>query len=426
VRRLRWWLGLLAVIVIVAVAKGYASRQHPALDPTRDFSCERTNKWGTKAARELCEWRGLRTEVWRRSLADVSKAEGTVCVIAPEQVLSSGERAALTKWVQAGGHLVVAVKAETPTEEEYGGEERLGGSHHILAWLGMNMEIRKFGAPAKEVAVTGVPPDWSGYKIERLAAEMPSGLVWHGDKAQIAENLRAMGADEKALKALPNPVGATPVGQLEGDGQVLGMAMRLGRGRVDVLSDAEFLSNMRLGKADNALLAAAILLGEGRGAVAFDEYHHGLAPGTESESEGIVSAALMLLMLAMLLAILPGVFMRFGKARTLSGKPRRTIGEYVRATAWLYQGAGMSGAALAMLGHEVRRGWATRLGVRPDAPPEEFGLAARQRGMAVGERLEKTLAGLAAVGPETKVSREELLRLGAELTSLKREWAHRG
>ena len=425
-RRAWWWIGLVTMIAVLVLAKSFATQSHPALDPTRDYSCERTNKWGTKGLRELCEWRGLQTEVWRHSLAYVGQGEGTVCILAPQQPLSKDERANLERWVRAGGHLIVAAQAETPTDGT-GDQEHLTGGHQAMAWLGIALKIRKYGAPSEQLEVAAVPKEWAGYDVARLSTDLPPSLVWQGDKAKIAAALKDMGAGEKALKALPDPAATELGGQLkDGDGDVLGIALTLGKGRIDVLSDVEILSNQRLGKEDNALLAAAVILG-GKGPVVFDEYHHGLAPGGEGARAGaVVTAALWILMLALLLAILPGWGSRMGKARPYASRPRRTIGEYVRATAWLYQGAGMTLPALEMLGHDVRRRWANKLGVRIDAPPEEFELAAKLRGLKVGPRLSRVFEDLAALQPDEKITRVHLLWLGAELTSLKREWANRG
>ncbi|MCX7597644.1 MAG: hypothetical protein N2512_02070, partial [Armatimonadetes bacterium] len=207
------------------------------------------------------------------------------------------------------------------------------------------------------------------------------------------------------------------------------LAMSLGQGRIDVLGDANILSNKYLGEADNALLAAAILLPDAPARLAFDEYHHGLARyeqlGEAGRARRAIDAALWTLLAALAFYVGAGM-LRMGRARAFRERPRRTVSEYVRAVAWLYQRAGMNKAALEMLGRGARRAWSARLGVPPQAPPEVFGEAARRRGLAVADRLEDTLRTLEVVLQAPAVGRHQMLKLAADLSAIAKERKQHG
>jgi len=432
-KRWRWWLIGLAALVAAAGLRGYLRRQHPALDPVADYSSLRSNRWGTKALRQLCHAYGLQVRTWRRSLEDLGADVRVLCIVNPTSPISDEELMALKEWVRHGGHLVIAVKN---TAREYSTDEgpRLTATHALLAWLGLALKQRET-PPRKEVPVAG--DCWTAYPIRQLAAVEANELLWFSDGRKISDYLMQHGVSREALEKVPPPAGARVTGRLvaadtpgdETPEGALGLAMALGQGRIDVLGDANVLSNAYIGKADNALLAAAILLPDAPAQMAFDEYHHGLAEadrlGRVGQARRAVDAATWALMAALALYVGTGM-LRMGRARAFQPQRRRTVGEYVRAVAWLYQRADMSKAALEMLGRGVRRAWSSRLGVPPNAPAEVFAEAARRRGLAIAQKLENTLKALQASLEAPRLSREQILKLGANLTALRREKSTRG
>ena len=209
-------------------------------------------------------------------------------------------------------------------------------------------------------------------------------------------------------------------GVLRTGGRILGLSLARGKGTVDVLADVNVLSNYYLGKADNVLLAASLLLADAKGSVYFDEYRHGFgraAEGPTAASQRAVSAALWLLILALALYCLSSMT-RMGRAHAYLPQPRRSVGEYVRAVAGLYQRAHYRKAALETLAAAVRRRWALRLGISPRARPEQFAHAARQRQLPLASELQRALQEADALLEEREVSREALLRAATRLARL--------
>ncbi|MCX7598450.1 MAG: DUF4350 domain-containing protein, partial [Armatimonadetes bacterium] len=273
-RRWRYWLLGLAVLVAVVAARTHLRRQHPALDPVADYSSLRSNQWGTKALRELCAAYGMQILTWRRSFEYLSRDVHTLCILNPLDAFSGAELAALEKWIRSGGHLVIAVR-DVPREQSTSNGPQLTATHLLLAWLGLVLKQPDM-PPRRTVLVAGAC--WTAYSVRRLAAPEANELVWLGDSQKIKAYLLERGVSDEALKTLPRQAGAQVMGRLTVANPpaadtlpqgALGLAMSLGQGRIDVLGDANILSNKYLGEADNALLAAAILLPDAPARLAF-------------------------------------------------------------------------------------------------------------------------------------------------------------
>jgi hypothetical protein len=434
-RRSLWTLICLAILLVAGAVSAYFRGSHPALDPTRDYSSFRTNPWGTKALRQLCTASGLTVHVWQQPLAELPAGPGTLCIFAPSDPLSDADRDYLADWIAKGGRLLVAVR-DAPAETVIREKRHLGAVHALLAWLGYG--LRPAAMAGSGGLQVGQCP-WTSYAVRSLSCPEPATLVPCADARAARAFLAGRGAGDEALEDLPEPLGTREVGRLAlepgigaGPGAAsaaetpgaLGVALTLGSGRVDVLADVGILSNAQMGQDDNVLLAAAIVLAGAAGPVYFDEYHHGLAGEGRGPASRAVNAALWALAAALIIYVLAGMW-RMARARAYRPRPRRTVGDHVRAVAWLYQRAGMGTAAADMLGRGVRRLWAVRLGVRPDATPAQFGSAAKGRGLAIAGRLERALTALDGALAHPDVARADLLKLGAELTALRRERMHR-
>jgi hypothetical protein len=421
VRQRRLLLIVLAAAAGLSVLQVWLRRAGPARDPTRDYSCLRSNPWGTKALRELCARLGWQTKVWRQSFAHLPPPPAVLCVLAPAQPLAHEELRALEQWVHSGGQLVIAVR-QAPWVRLGEDKAVLDSNHLLLAWLGLAMAPPR--RAARSCVVEGNP--WPSYRIRKLALGEPAQVVRLRDQAALRRYLRAQGVAAEALRALPAAAPAQLVGRLATDAGVLGLSLRLGRGRIAVLADVHMLSNGWIGQADNALLAAAVIFPAGAPQVLFDEYHHGLgwpARGAPSRAQRVAAASVNLLLVALGVYLLPAVVVRMGRARVWRGRARRSLGEYVRAVAWLYQRAQLRSAALLVLGRAVRRAWAVRLGLAADAPPAAFAQAAAQRRLPAARRLAEVLTSLQQVQQAHPLSNEQFLRLARELITLQRELA---
>lgn len=415
------WHYLLAALVgaaVIGALRSSSLRPHPALDPVRDHSSLRTNKWGTKALRQLYARLGIRPITWKQPLSDLAPEHGLVLLLNPMLPPSSEELAALESWVRGGGHLILAVR-DAPLSREMGGRPRLDGNHALLAWLGLYLRRLDWATETREV--NDCP--WRTYRIRRLVCPKPAELVQAQTRAEIRRWMLEHGAREEVLSDLPAMARTRVLARLQVAGRCLGMALALGSGRVDVISDVNILSNACIGRADNALLAAALVLPSPPETAAFDEYHHGLGhhPSGEAASARRVVQTCIYLLLAALAIYCIADMRRMGRALALRARPRRSITEFVQAVAHLQQRAGVRQAALRTLASSVRRLWAVRLGISPTASPLEFAAAARARRVAGAERLARVLEAADAAAAEPSVSRDEFVRLAGMLVGLRKE-----
>ncbi|MGD9518923.1 MAG: DUF4350 domain-containing protein [Armatimonadota bacterium] len=414
-RRWRLVILLVAGLVLASGLRTYLRLHSPALDPVHDYSSLRTNRTGTKALRQLCRHYGLRIDTFTRPASEIPADARLVAFINPFRPFTAEEFKRLEEWVQQGGHLIVAVR-DGPIVSQDGRSKHLNGNHAVLAWLGL--VATKFQGDALVTAVEACP--WPGYDIRNLSTLAPAELIIVRSRAEVRRHLLLRGEDLEILSELPAMATVRTLGMLRVDGLCLGVSLGLGQGRVDVLTDANLLSNYHLGKADNALLAAALFLPGSEGKVLFDEYHHGIGSPQYSPSaktKFVLWAALLLLLLALTTYFGFGL-MRLGRARVYRERPRRSVGEYVQAVAWLYQRANQRKSALSALAQSTRRRWALRLGVSPNSSPEQFAAAARSRHIAWAETLERVLTAVAVAEEAEDLTPERFVRLGALLQRL--------
>jgi hypothetical protein len=155
-------------------------------------------------------------------------------------------------------------------------------------------------------------------------------------------------------------------------GYALGFMNSLGSGRVVVLADPLVLCNGYLEKQDNGRLLAD-LLGNDRGTVAFDEYHHGLTFSDLSPQAWLLTpwgAGIMWL----LVAVFVGLLLRgrgFGPLVPRQTETVRADVEWAVAVGELLRRSGARAVTLGVLATASERAVAARTGL-PLKPRERF------------------------------------------------------
>ncbi|HUS80430.1 MAG TPA: hypothetical protein VM283_04120, partial [Armatimonadota bacterium] len=204
------------------------------------------------------------------------------------------------------------------------------------------------------------------------------------------------------------------------------VTVSLGRGVVHVLADVEMLCNSQIGRNDNMLLAANLVLAGGApDMVYFDEHHRAASErtllGPPEEATPEVDPRPVRWMLYGLLAVAAlyaaGKAQRFGAPLPPAGEERRSADDYVRALAGIYASAHAGDAALGMLAADLRRRMAAVAGTSPTAPPQRLGERLSRRGLP-GAEMARLLADLEV--PREPVSDPELVRLAREIAQYER------
>jgi len=198
-----------------------------------------------------------------------------------------------------------------------------------------------------------------------------------------------------------------------------------GKGGFLLVSSPWLFSNDGLDEGDNLALVLnavdAFAPPPKGGVILFDEFHHGYGQQRTLWQVtpipvriGLVQAALALLLL------LFGLSRRFAAPIPLPGE-ERSRAEYLASMATLYQRARATPLVRQFLEENFRREVAADLALEPDASDEQLVRVASQRNPALGQRLQGLWEHLAQVKQRNPPPEEALLRLAAEMYSLKQE-----
>ncbi len=328
------WLALVVVVVAGVVLIGRPAGSGPPLDPSS------TGPLGTAALVALLDELGAEVDVGN---AAPGPDDQVALVLADD--LDDAGRAQLVSWTQAGGTLVVADPQSV---------------------------LHPF--PVKEAPGLGLLPA----PVDR-SCDLPA-------LASVAEVAPPTGS--VAYDLVPGSTGC----YRQGGGAYLAAATE-GDGVVVAVGGAGLFTNQAIGDADNAVLAAALLAPRPGTGVAFLR-----PPVPGSGGEGLaelvgdnVKAVLAQLGLAFVVYAL-------WRARRL-GRPvveRQPVeleaSELVVAVGRLLQQARHHDEAARLVGDDLRRRLADRLGLGPDASAEQVAeVAARRSGIPV-ERVRATMA----------------------------------
>jgi hypothetical protein len=233
------------------------------------------------------------------------------------RAVTRAEAAALKRWVETGGRLVL-VGADVPS---------LGG----LAT----------GAGATDHGTQGPPPPGETGRTQTVTPIMP---------APFADGVERITVGAGRVLA-DGPDWVTHFKDMQG--QIL-ISRALGRGEVVWLADPYPTTNAGIGKSDNARLAT--LLASRGGPVYFDEYHHGYVSGGGFWDRLPDGGRVALLFAAAAVAIaLVTASRRLGPPVPEPARPASRTTEWLVPLAELFRKAGARAEALASLSEGLKR-----------------------------------------------------------------------
>ncbi len=326
---------LLVVVVAFFVVLNVVSLVVSSVRPEpsgKDGSAYATQPRGVAAYAELLRRAGHPVGYLREPLAE-ARLDPAATIVVLDADLERDERAALARFVRAGGRLVA------------GGEQ---------AGRGVVALAPRWSSTGPRIARPTVPvPETSG--VRRVQSAGGGGF----------------GALRGALPAL-------------GDDPALLAVARSGSGRALLLADSSPLQNRLLGRADNAALGLA-LVGSPQRPVTFVESVHGF--GHETGLAALPARwqlGLAVAVLAALLLLLSRA-RRLGAAEQPAGEPTPARREHVEALAIALWRAREPQVALAPVRAAARSQLIRGAALAPDAPDEALRAAALRRGFEEDE-----------------------------------------
>lgn len=211
----------------------------------------------------------------------------------------------------------------------------------------------------------------------------------------------------------------------DADGRPVLISWRIGEGRLYWSADTAWLSNERIGEAQNLDLALQILMPPEGGWVAFDEYHHGYTSPThwwQILRESL--RAFTLLMAAALVLFYWAYGVRFGSPLPAPVRPPRAAVEYVHSMSQLYRRAGAGEVVLRALYRSLRAHLGRLTGGVADLSHAEIARRAAPRCGAAEAEIERLLNRTA--DSNLKPSEAELIALARDVENLQRRIDHAG
>ncbi len=246
-----------------------------------------------------------------------------------------------------------------------------------------------------------------------------AALAGRVSRLQLPQRLQSLMLDDSESNGL-KPTGTVRLRADNGQSVVLVAQYKLGAGRIVVVSDPAVFDNRLISRADNSVLAVDLLAPDGR-SVVWDEFYHGLT--IRGNPFYLLTQAPYAILAAMIL--LTTAVWIWRQARFL-GPPlaadvtsRRTLAEYVEATARFFNRGSASGRFLV---EEIRRGvlWSLRrkVGTGRDRETLDSVVAAVARRDPQGAiRLREAAAGAdRLISEKSRPKGREVLQAVKELT----------
>ena len=349
---------------------------------------------GLRALHDFLNESGYKVIRWKdnpqRLLGDSGKLVKTFVVVGEIKVhFTDTEQEALTKWIAAGGHLVLIDRY--PQQDS--------AQTKAQSW---NFTVRRLESPTLEinpansqqmtdkvVAFQPVQPTLLTRNVENV---MPSRFATRLNIAPLAaveqHNDEATETEEEAPP--PSSTSTSPVEHLRDDQGALLVDYTYGSGRVVILTDPYIVSNGGIRLNDNLQLAVNLLTAAD-GLIAFDEYHQGKG-SSQNSFAGYFAGTPVLLVAAqvglVVLLILWTRGRRFGRPLPLPQVDRRSSLEFVASMAELQQRARAFDLAIENIYTRTRRVLARHAGMDYNSSRSEIAKRIAARGTIDAHKLE--------------------------------------
>lgn len=356
-------VALLAVLGFIAGMIGSRQNRQPSYDPRR--SVQLTGPYGAKAFAEALSRLDVPVEFYRERIAQLSgfpESDTQVFVLLdPSELLDGAQAEDLVAFHESQGDLLLA------------------------GWT-TSMVMQCFGYDVDYRSDDSTP-------VFRPAGGVPTGdaISWTGDMV-LARVLDTVVTDTSDLKAgvanqcaVAEPLAIDTI-LVTGGGRPAALRLSFDTlGDVTLVADGILFSNARLRDSDAGLAVLPMIAGRYQRAV-FDEYEHGFGPGGSLLSATLnwsfgtpYGWAFWQLAIVGLIALAAGAI-RFGAARHIIERRRRSPLEHVRALATALAAAKGSRVAIDLMIRGLRRRLsAAGPPVRGDVAPWLADLAANVR-----------------------------------------------
>jgi hypothetical protein len=364
--------GLFAVLVALNFVFFVDTRAAEEDEFTGNRSSYRSTPFGTLAFYALLEESRFNVTRFEKPFTELKEHEpGTLIVIAPPETHqpNDAEFAALNKWVEAGGLLIII---DRQIDVEIG-----------------DARAHTHNADAKS-SVRPLQPTPFTRSVQRVR------LSEHATRVEVDSRSATyhIGDEQAAVLA---------------DAQV-------GKGRVVLLTDQYVVANNGISEADNVILALNLLEGRPQGKVAFDEYHHGY--GASSTGGGLLSyfrgtpVPWMMAQAALIAALVVYSYgRRFGRPIPLRQERRTTNLEFVSSMANITRLAEASDLAMENIYSEFRKRLCRFSGVQSKIENGRLAAAAARRGKLDEAELTRLLSRCEEIARGEQASDPELLKL---------------
>lgn len=423
---------ILTIVVIVGVLMLISSLSYVKKEKLPDYefapnrSTYHSGPTGVRALHDFLNESGYKVIRWKDTPQKLLTGSGTLVktfvVVGQVQLrFTEPESNALSKWIAAGGHLVLIDRnPEQDRDRAEPGSWSVTTRRGELPGLDVNpanaSQMTDGVVAFKPVQPTVLTRNVQSVQPSRFASRLNIGVTPAGPQ----KNRKTDKEEDSRLQSMTGS--PAPVVHLVDDKGALLVDFAYGSGRVSILTDPYIVSNGGIKLEDNLQLAVNMLTATD-GLIAFDEYHQG--KGLTQNSFAAYFAGTPVLLLAgqaglVVLLMLWTRGRRFGRPLPLPQVDRRSSLEFVASMAELQQRARAFDLAIENIYTRTRRVLARHAGLDYNCSRTEIASRLAARATIDAQKLEALMQRCEDVINGQPVSWRESIDLVRRLREVER------